>query len=250
MTVDACAALVQRGDPERFQSVMAAPLADRAALLVLYAWNLEVARAPWVAKEPMIAEMRLQWWRDVLEGPRRAHEVAGPLHDLIHEKGLPVDVMDRLVAARTWDIYRDAHADQASLNAYLEDTGAGLMWLCALATGASNQHESAIRAMGWATALVQYMKAVPELEARGRIPLVDGRNDGVRDLARGGLVQLNKAYAGRKGAPGAALLAGWQTRVLLTLAIQEPQRVADGALVLPEFTKRRLLLWQAMTGRF
>ncbi|MFM2390434.1 MAG: hypothetical protein RLZZ437_1989, partial [Pseudomonadota bacterium] len=99
MTVDACAAIVQRGDPDRFAAVMAAPRQARAPLLVLYAFNLEVARAPWVAKEPMIAEMRLQWWRDVLEGPRRAHEVAGPLHDLIAEKGLAVDVLDRLVAA-------------------------------------------------------------------------------------------------------------------------------------------------------
>jgi 15-cis-phytoene synthase len=250
MTVDACAALVQRGDPERFQSVMAAPAGNRAALLVLYAWNLEVARAPWVAKEPMIAEMRLQWWRDVLEGPRRAHEVAGPLHDLILEKGLPVDVMDRLVAARTWDIYRDAHADKAALDRYLEDTGAGLMWLSALATGATESYKAVYMAMGWAASLTQYFKAVPELEARGRIPLVDGRPDAVRALASEGLARLNHACAHRKGLPAAAFLAGWQARRLLQLAVKEPHRVADGTLVLPEFTKRRLLLWQAMTGRF
>jgi 15-cis-phytoene synthase len=249
MSVDACAALVQRGDPERFQSVMAAPLRDRAALLVLYAWNLEVARAPWVAKEPMIAEMRLQWWRDVLEGPRRAHEVAGPLHDLIREKSLPVEVMDRLVAARQWDIYREAHADQAALDGYLADTGGGLMWLAALATGSTVQAESAVKAMGWATALAQYLKAVPELEARGRIPLVDGRAEGVRALAERGLQRVDEAFRGRQEA-SAALLAGWQTQALLALAAKEPERVAEGRLVLPEFTKRRLLLWQAVTGRF
>ena len=247
MTVDACAALVQRGDPMRFQAVLAAPSSARAPLLVLYAWNLEVARAPWVTSEPLIAEMRLQWWRDVLTGPRRAHEVAGPLHDLIHERGLPVDVMDRLVAARQWDIYRDAHADQAALEAYLDDTGGALMWL---ATGAAAKDENSSRAMGWATALMQYFKAVPELEARGRIPLVDGRSEGVRALAAKGLARLDAAYAGRKGVPGAALLAGWQTRALLKLALRDPAAVAEGRLVLPEFTKRRLLLWQVMTGRF
>jgi 15-cis-phytoene synthase len=250
MSVDACAALVQRGDPARFQSVMAAPSGDRAALLVLYAWNLEVARAPWVAKEPMIAEMRLQWWRDVLEGPRRAHEVAGPLHDLIREKGLPVQVMDQLVAARQWDIYRDAHADQAALDQYLADTGGGLMWLAALATGARDVHEKQFRPMGWATALAQYLKAVPELVARGRIPLVDGRAKGVQSMAQQGLAQVESAFQRRKGVPGAAFLAGWQTRRLLQLAAKEPGRVADGTLALPEFTARRLLLWQMMTGRF
>ena len=67
MTVAACAELVQRGDPDRFLAVMAAPVGVRAQLLPLYAFNLEVARAPWVTQEPLIAEMRLQWWRDVVE---------------------------------------------------------------------------------------------------------------------------------------------------------------------------------------
>ena len=74
MTTDACAALVERGDPDRFAAVMAAPVAARTRLWPLYAFNLEVARAPWVTKEPMIAEMRLQWWRDVVAEPApRAH---------------------------------------------------------------------------------------------------------------------------------------------------------------------------------
>ncbi|MGL5008394.1 MAG: squalene/phytoene synthase family protein, partial [Paracoccaceae bacterium] len=192
MSVDACAALVQRGDPDRFAAVMAAPVAVRGRLFVLYAFNLEVARAPWVTAEPLIAEMRLQWWRDVLVGPRRAHEVAGPLHDLIAEAALPVEVMDRLVAARLWDIGRDSHADQATLDAYLEDTGAGLRWIAAKAAGAG---EAAARDLGWATGLAAYLRAVPELEARGRVPLVEGRAEAVRALAERGLARIAAARA-------------------------------------------------------
>ena len=55
---EACAEIVQRTDPERFAALMAAPVIDRPALAVLYAFNAEVARAPWASKEPMIAEMR------------------------------------------------------------------------------------------------------------------------------------------------------------------------------------------------
>ena len=36
-------------------------------LFALFAFNLEVARAPWVTQQPMIAEMRLQWWCDALD---------------------------------------------------------------------------------------------------------------------------------------------------------------------------------------
>jgi 15-cis-phytoene synthase len=248
MSIDACAGLVQRGDPDRFAAVMAAPRAMRGRLFVIYAFNLEVARAPWVTTEPMIAEMRLQWWRDVLTGPRRAHEVAGPLHDLIAQQDLPVDVMDRLIAARRWEILRDAHADQAALDAYLEDTGAGLMWLAARASGAPPQIEPVARDVGWAAGLAAYLRAVPELEARGRVPLVDGRSDAVRALAERGLARLAMARKGARG--GAALLAGWQAARLLRQVTRDPSVVADGRMGLSEFARRGGLIWQAVTGRF
>ena len=55
----ACAELVQRADPDRFMAAMAAPVAARRVLFPLYALNVEIARAPWVTQEAMIAEMRL-----------------------------------------------------------------------------------------------------------------------------------------------------------------------------------------------
>lgn len=253
MSLEACAALVERGDPERFAAVMAAPPGCRARLLPIYAFNLEVARAPWVTKEPMIAEMRLQWWRDVVaEAAPRAHEVAGPLHQVIHEAGLPVAVLDRLVEARRWDIYSEAFADEAALDRYLEETGAGLMWLAARALGAPERAEAVVRGFGWASALAGFLRAVPDLEARGRLPLVDGRPAAVADLARRGLAKLAEARAGRRrvaaGAP--ALLAGWQAEGLLRQVVADPAVVAGGRMGLSEFSRRGRLLWQGLTGRF
>lgn len=252
MSLDACAANVQRGDPDRFLAVMAAPVAARARLLPLYALNLEIARAPWVSTEPMIAEMRLQWWRDVVTEPTpRAHEVARPLHDLIQSAGLPLDVLDRMIEARRWDIYRDPFEDQAAMDAYLEDTGAGLMWLSACALGAAPEAEQPVRAYGWASALASYLRAIPELAARGRVPLVDGRSQAVSQLALRGLIRLNAAR--RTGVPRAqrpALLAGWQAEGLLKQAARDPAAVAEGRLQLSDFARRGRLLWQATTGLF
>ena len=249
MTTDACAALVERGDPDRFAAVMAAPVAARARLWPLYAFNLEVARAPWVTKEPMIAEMRLQWWRDVVAEPApRAHEVAGPLHGLIRQAGLPVDVLDRVAAARRWDIYRDAFADRAAFDAYLMDTGGGLMWLAALALGAPPAAEAQVRALGWATGLANYLRAVPDLEARGRVPLIDGRPEAVRDLAAEGLARLKSSRGVRVGSARPALLAGWQTGALLAQVERDPLAVAEGRMGLSEFSKRGRLVWQALGG--
>ena len=198
----------------------------------------------------MIAEMRLQWWRDVVAEPAaRAHEVAGPLHDLILRAGLPVAVIDRMIAARRWDIYKDAFADRAAFDAYLDDTGAGLMWLAARALGAGPEAEAQVREFGRATALVQFLRAVPELEARGRVPLVDGRPASVQALAAGALAGL-RGFSGRAAGPGwAALLAGWQTRALLRKVARDPMAVAEGRLLLPEVTRRGRLVWAAWTGR-
>jgi phytoene/squalene synthetase len=251
VTVAACAELVQRGDPDRFLAVMAAPVEARAQLFPLYAFNLEVARAPWVTEEPLIAEMRLQWWRDVVEnaasGAARAHEVAGPLHDLIRDFGLPVEVMDRLIAARRWDIQREPHDGPAALTAYLEETGAGLMWLAARALGAPDSAEAPVRAYGWAAAAAGYLCAMPELLARGRQPLPGAMS--AADLAGQGLQRLAEARKARKAVPkevAPALLAGWQTEGVLRQAVASKA----SALGLTEFQRRGGLLWQAFTGRW
>jgi phytoene synthase len=253
LTLEACAALVERGDPDRFAAVMAAPVAARARLWPLYAFNLEVARAPWVTKEAMIAEMRLQWWRDVVAEPKaRAHEVAGPLHDLIRDAGLPVEVLDRIAAARRWDVYSDAFADRAAFDAYLDDTAAGLMWLAALSLGARPEAEVPVRAFGWAAGLANYLRAVPELEARGRVPLVDGRPEALRALAEDGLRCIATARASRAqvGAARPALLSGWQAEALLRCVVRDPGLVGRGELAVSEFARRGRLLWTAVSGRW
>ncbi|MDZ4391626.1 squalene/phytoene synthase family protein [Cypionkella sp.] len=253
MSLTACADLVERGDPDRFAAVMAAPAPLRARLWPLYAFNLEIARAPWVTKEPMIAEMRLQWWRDVVaEAAPRAHEVAGPLHDLIGAARLDLGVLDRIAAARIWDVYSEPFEDQAAFDLYLEETSAGLMWLAAQACGATDQAEETVRAYGWSAGLASYLRAVPSLEERGRRPLVDGRPGAVRDLAARGVEKISKARAGRhlvgKAAP--ALLAGWQAEGLLRQVLANPMVVAEGRMGLSEFGRRGRLLWQGFTGRW
>lgn len=250
MTISDCADLVQRGDPDRFQAVISAPQWMRELLFPLYAFNLEVARAPWVSKEPMIAEMRLQWWRDVVEGagvtPVRAHEVAQPFHDLIVASGLPKGVLDALIEARRRDISgSDPFASEEDLETYIEATGGGLMWLAARAIGAPEGAEVLARGVGFAQGLATYLVAVPELEARGRWPLPDGRPEAVAALAKRGLLRLDQAMAQRHLLPKNArgvLIAAFQARGLLTLAAKDPAAVAEGRLQLSEFQRRWQLL--------
>jgi phytoene/squalene synthetase len=243
MSVDACAALVQRGDPDRFRAVMAAPVGVRAQLLPLYAFNLEVARAPWVTQEPLIAEMRLQWWRDVIADPaRKAHEVAGPLHDVIRA-GAPILALDAMAAARRHDVWGEPFADRAELLAYLNDTGAALMWAAAAACGASPAAEDTARNHGLAAAAAAFLRALPELTARNKPGLPADTTPA--DLARHGLTALHSARKTRRALGPAApvLLSAWLAAPVLS-------RVAAGHDPdPPEFTRRGRLLWATVTGR-
>jgi phytoene/squalene synthetase len=140
VTVEACAGIVRKGDPDRFLAAMAAPPSARKFLFPLYAFNVEVSRAPWMTAEPLIAEMRLQWWRDALAeveagAAPRAHEVAGPLAQVM-QHGVPADLLDAIVDARRWDIAREPFPDEDALVAHLDQTGGNLMWASALALGA------------------------------------------------------------------------------------------------------------------
>jgi phytoene/squalene synthetase len=249
MSVAACAALVEKGDPDRFLATMAAPPAARARLFPLYAFNLEVARAPWITRQPLIAEMRLQFWRDVLEADAaRAHEIAGPLHGVIHETGLDISVLQRMIDARGWDIARERHGSAEALSDYVEDTSAGLMWAAGQALGAPREAEPALRALGWASGLANYLRAVPVLKNKGLDPLPEQSLAAIRALAEAGLDKLRRARRER-GTLGPAALSAWLAGPILSQAARQPERVLAGTLGTSEFTRRSRLLWAATTGR-
>lgn len=259
--LNACAAIVEKADPDRFMAVMAAPVAARAALFPLLAFNAEVARAPWVTQEPLIAEMRLQWWRDALEkavsgGGAEHHEVMSPLAKVLDEAG--VGLLDAVVEARRWDIQSEPFADEAAFSQHIEATSGNLFWVGARAvsggvSGAGSvSDETVVRDAAYAAGLANWFRAIPELEARGRLPLPDGRSETVRKLAVEGLERLNRARRNRAKARPAApvLLMAWQAEGILRQVVADPRRVASGALGLSEFQKKGSLLLRSITGRW
>lgn len=246
MTLTACASAVERGDPDRFLATMAAPVDARAVMFPLFAFNLEVARIPWATQEPIIAEMRLQWWRDTVRdlcdgAPARGHEIAAPLGAVIARGALPYELLEGLIDARRWDVARDPFEDQADFDGYIEASSGNLIWAAARALGAAPGDEPAVRAHAYANGVASFLRAVPALEAAGRVPLLDGRPDGVRALAQGALDRLAGVPV-RFGAATPALRSCWQGKALLSQVVRNPACVADGTLTLPEGRKRLSLM--------
>lgn len=254
--IENCAELVQRGDPDRYLTAMTAPPEHRGALFVLYAFNLEVVRAPWVTSEAMIAEMRLQWWLDILDeiyagGEPRKHEVVTPLAALIKTHHLPKELFDALIAARRWDVYKEPHASAADLEHYLQDTTGNLIRLAVLATGGVDS--DALQQYGLGAGIAALLAAVPALENAQKYPLVDGSVDGVKRLAQQGLDALSTAQKDLHQTPKsarAALRAAWLAKPVLKAAIAAPHLVAQGGLRPPEFHNKTRLLWQSLTDSY
>ena len=249
----ACAALVQRGDPLRFRAAMAAPVAARRVLFPLYAFNIEAARAPWVTQETMIAEMRLQWWRDVCEeitkqGAVRRHEVATPLSQIVTSE--QARLLDESAAARRWDIYRDAFDSEGHFARYIDQTSGNLTWVAAQLLGPAE--EAVVRDAAFGYGVAMWLRAIPALEAAGRVPLLDGTAAGVKALALRAQDCLALARRSRASVSKPARAALWhvgQADGVLKAAVRDPGAVADGHLPDPALTDRHLA-WRVLTGRW
>ena len=234
MSFDACAALVEKADPLRFRVAMAAPVPARRVLFPLYAFNVEVARAPWVTQEAMIAEMRLQWWRDALEeigqgGRVRRHEVVDALAAVLDTEGAAC--LDALVAARRWDIYKDGFEDRAHFDDFIGATSGNLMWTAARLLG--DAEEAVVRDFAFGVGIANILQAAPALTAQGRVPFADTSDDALRELAQDGLARLDRAAAARRSvskAAAPALVAGYHARPVLKAVIANPALVLQDAL--------------------
>lgn len=251
MSVAACAALVERGDPDRFLAAMAAPAPARTPLFVLYAFNLEVARAPWVSREPMIGQMRLQFWRDTLDEARqgtapRAHEVATPLAELLAGQPALIPTLDRLVVARWADLEYPAFDTPATLRAYLDDSAGGLMWASASALGVDPAREAAVRAVGRAQGLANWLIALPELTSRGWSVQTTDLQGLIAEVQQG----LSEARKVDFATALPAIRAAWRAKGILSRAAQDPKAIAEGRLAEAEFKRRGSLLLRTITGRW
>jgi len=273
MSFEACAELVRVGDPDRFLSVMAAPEDARARLFALYAFNLEVARAPWVTKEEMIAEMRLQWWLDAIneiyEGKVRHHEVVEALAEVIGTYSLPQLLFTDLIQARRFDIYRESHPDRTSFDDYIAATAGNLMSLAAMSLGAEGARSNVIADFGYAVGVGNLFRALPVLYANGRHPVPvdcaldrnavaggevpDNLRHSLLEIATAAQSKVAMARSRRTEVPQSALpamLVGWQVDTPLVMVRRQPSEALRLPLETSEFQKKLSLLWRSSTGRW
>ena len=158
-------AQMRAADPDRWLAsrFIADPIA-RADVIAILAYDHELARAPRVTSNPMLGEIRLAWWREVLDEvfenrPVRRHPTAQALAETVGRRRLPRAPLEAMIDAR----YRELDPAPMSPDeaAQWASDGAGsAAVLCALILDADGDAEAA-RPAGAAWALCRLEARAP-----------------------------------------------------------------------------------------
>lgn len=148
---EACEQAVRRHDPDRFFAALFAPADRRPHLFALTAFYYELAHAVQAAREPLLKDIRLMWWRETLErareGQPRDHYVARALAETLAACDLPAELFEAMIAARGEP---EPFADKAAAVVHADATVGSLMRLWALVLGGETDLRDAAIAYGLA----------------------------------------------------------------------------------------------------
>lgn len=172
-----CEGFVRAGDPDRYYATLFAPAAARPHLFALYAFSLTIARVREAVSNPMAGEIRLQWWRDALQGEARgdvrANPVAAALEETIRVNRLGRQPFVDLIDARVFDLYEDPMPRVNDLEGYCGETASALFRLASLVIGNGTEPGGAGAAghAGVAYGITGLLRALPWHARAGQVYL-------------------------------------------------------------------------------
>jgi 15-cis-phytoene synthase len=218
--VRAVAALVKARSLERYWSTLFASEDKQPALMALYAFNAELDHIAASVREPMVAQIRLQWWRDAIElaepGMKTGNPVADALSGVILTLDLPRERLIGMIDARTAEIAGGAPATMEALRALLGEAQGPVFELASGILGVSSEAAKvAAQHAGFAWGLTQRLRTFPVQASGKRLQLPQGYLE-----SRG--VDLAWIYAGRLSAGLLAALGDFRAE-----AERSVQRVRD-----------------------
>jgi len=164
---DPVAEAARNGEPDRYLSALYAPEPARGRMIALGAFAADLARIAAAVREPMLAEIRLQWWRDALGAAQRGevtgHPIADRLAPDLASGLLPVGLLLGMTDAAPRPDLAELAADGQALKALLGKREGAAFALAARALGATHADglESAAEACGFAYGLARLLIAAP-----------------------------------------------------------------------------------------
>jgi phytoene synthase len=117
--------LIRRVDHDRWlSSRFIADREARADVVALYAFDHELRRAPLAASKPLLAEIRLTWWSEVLDqiasgAAVRRHPAAQALAQAVARRRTPVDRLQAALDARLYALDGNREAGEVEAAEHL-----------------------------------------------------------------------------------------------------------------------------------
>jgi phytoene synthase len=168
----ACEATVRRADPDRYFATLFAPSDKRPLLFALYALDHEIVHAIRVTREPILAEIRLQWWREAVlearEGRPRAQPTTTALAELFARAPACCAPLEALIDARAHEISVSFPGSIAELESHAHATSGALMRIAAHLLCPDSDVAELTREAGIAYGLAGIISSISFHAARGR----------------------------------------------------------------------------------
>ncbi|WP_150497046.1 phytoene/squalene synthase family protein [Roseibium aquae] len=172
---DHAAESLRTQDWNRYMSVLFADKAHRPGLFALYAFNAEIARVRQMISDPLPGEVRLQWWRDLLNGVEHGEVAGNPnaaaLQRTIATYRLPVGAFQDLIDARVFDLYDDPMPSLHDLEGYAGETTSAIFQIAGMILNGGKDPGTATVAghAGVAYALTGLMRSLPYHASRRQV---------------------------------------------------------------------------------
>jgi phytoene synthase len=175
-------AAIRAADPDRWlASRFIADTALRADVIAIYAFDHELRRVREVATEPLMAEIRLTWWREALDEllagkAARGHPTLVALAGAIGRHELDAEALRAMIEARLTALDGVDVDDWTVMERHIDGTSGAVMALALAVLGQTDAAPLRPLAQAWWFAeQVRGGTGAPALVARGRAALVKGR---------------------------------------------------------------------------
>lgn len=113
---------LRQTSPLYYAATLFAPQDKRDALVTLYSFDFEIKRIPSLVSEPMLGQIRLQWWRDALNGERtgeaKLNPLAASLIDLMHRANMPMQGLLNIIDGEALVFDPEPRVDERELEKY------------------------------------------------------------------------------------------------------------------------------------
>lgn len=252
----------RRTEPDRYLAALLAPQAVSSDLIALAAFVGDIARIVHAVSDPMMGELRLQWWRDALVNLRRGTATGSPIADTVgavmRSCALPEALFMSIIDARSRDLDAQEPLSDTAVESYSNDTEGAAFQLAGHVLGVNEQPgvPGLMFAAGQAYGSVRLLHSLPRTLATGRAPApfagvagaIDDGGAALTASMRDSTIRwLEEARRRAREAPPAALPAILPLALvepyLKALERQGPNSVRQTADILP--LRRVWQLWRA-----